>query len=56
MNFMEMKRHMLICFFHIHVGGVGKRNEEVIRMEGVIRGNFEEVRLVNLFFHIYAGG
>ncbi len=34
----------------------GKRNEEVIRMEGVIRRIIEELRLVNLFFHIYVGG
>jgi hypothetical protein len=34
---------------------MGKRNEEVINMEGVIRGKIED-RLINLFFHIYVRG
>jgi hypothetical protein len=32
-----MKRHMLISFFHIHVGGYGKRGEIILKMEVVIK-------------------
>ncbi len=36
MNIMDMKRHVLILFFHIHVNGIEKRNEIIIKTIGVL--------------------